>query len=252
MTVLVGITCRDGVVIGADSAHSTAVGNEQIVEQPGQKLWILDDRIIVAGTGSVGLGQRFYDAVDQLWKAKKLDGSPVAIGKKVACAAVQDFQSTHLNKINFGALVAFPAGNASHLCEFETGNMQPELKTREGLWYGSIGSGQRITDPFLGLMRRVFWNSGPPSLQDGIFAVTWALRHAIDVNPGGIGPPVQIATLERNPHKKGQWLARLLDKDELGEHEESVKAAEEFLGRYPGMLRGEDAESDAAPEPPSG
>ena len=48
-----------------------------------------------------------------------------------------------------------------------------------------MGSGQPITDPFLALMRSIFWGDGLPTVQDGTFAVTWALEHAIEVNPGG-------------------------------------------------------------------
>lgn len=57
--------------------------------------------------------------------------------------------------IPFGALLAFPCNHIPHLCEFEVGTLQPELKTNK-LWYVSMGSGQTIADPFLALMREVF------------------------------------------------------------------------------------------------
>ena len=123
------------------------------------------------------------------------------------------------------------------------GNFQPELKTGDSLWYASMGSGQPITDPFLGLMRRVFWRDDLPSTQDGIFVVTWALQHAIEINPGGINGPMQIAVL--GPGKKGQLFARLLEESELAEHKNSVEGAISHLGNY-----AQQSSVDDAPELP--
>jgi 20S proteasome alpha/beta subunit len=52
MTAIVGILCRDGLVIGADSSttFASSVGSP-IIEQPTEKLSLISDCIIVAGTG---------------------------------------------------------------------------------------------------------------------------------------------------------------------------------------------------------
>jgi hypothetical protein len=75
-------------------------------------------------------------------------------------------------------------------------------------------------------MREIYWQEGPPDTQDGIFTVTWALEHAVAVNPGGVNKPIYLAVLET---KKGQAQARLLKDDELDEHRQNVKAAKEQL-----------------------
>lgn len=79
-------------------------------------------------------------------------------------------------------------------------------------------------------MRRVFWKDDLPSSQDGIFAVTWALQQAIEINPGGINGPMQIAVL--GPDKKGKLFARLLEESELAEHKNNVEGAISYLSNY--------------------
>jgi 20S proteasome alpha/beta subunit len=66
MTVIVGILCSDGVVIGSDSALAVGrVGRYTIERQEGSvfKIEIIEDNIITAFTGAAGLAQRFNDLV---------------------------------------------------------------------------------------------------------------------------------------------------------------------------------------------
>lgn len=66
MTVIVGILCSDGVVIGSDSALAVGrVGRYTIERQEGNvfKLEIIENDIITAFTGAAGLAQRFNDLV---------------------------------------------------------------------------------------------------------------------------------------------------------------------------------------------
>jgi hypothetical protein len=131
-----------------------------------------------------------------------------------------------LAEFRYGALIAFPSGDSPVLCEFDPLYFQPELKT-ERLWYCSMGSAQPITDPFLALMRNVFWHKSPPTVPDALWAATWALDHAIEVNPGGVNGPVQMAVLERTD--KAQLRARVLEDGELGEHRQNIQAAKDAL-----------------------
>lgn len=61
MTVLVGVLCQDGVVIGADSSmtHTLATGQTGTIEQPTDKIYRVGPDVLIAGTGVVGLVQRF-------------------------------------------------------------------------------------------------------------------------------------------------------------------------------------------------
>jgi len=208
-----------------------------------KKVEIVSDQVIIAGTGPAGLGQRFKEIVTLYWTANRGRGkTPIAITKELCAATLQDFGSTGVKPGAYGALLAFPLGGKIHLCEFPTTDFQPEFKSTN-MWFVSMGGGQRITDPFLGLMRRVFWGDTPPHLNEGIFAVTWTLKHVIELNPGGIAPPAQIAVLD------AKNKARLLTDEEIQEHINNAEGAEKHLENYREILQGKKGET--IPPPPT-
>jgi 20S proteasome alpha/beta subunit len=227
MTSIVGVLCKDGAVIGTDSSATYGVGEARIMEQPTEKLHLLNDTVIIAGTGEIGLCQRFCAVVQKAIADNEVRSkSGGEIAKTFTKKALEDLAETYAKLGKFGALVAYPSGVKPYLCQFSLADFQPELMD-ERLWYGSMGSAQHITDPFLALIRSIFWTDGLPSVHEAIFAVTWALDHAVEINPGGVNGPVRIAVLEKN--KKGNLQARKLDDDELGEHREYISEAKNLL-----------------------
>lgn len=226
MTSIVGVLSRDGVVIGTDSSATLTYGQANLIEQPYEKIQIIGDRFIVAGTGQIGLGQRFTDIVQKALEARELENkSSLDIARVLAQKTRQDFYDTKVEHNQFGALIAFPTGEKSNLCEFSLYDFQPEMKT-DKLWFTSMGSGQVITDPFLALIREVFWTDGMPSITEAVFAVTWALDHVVAINPGGINGPVKISVLEK---KMNKLRARMLSDEELFEHRENIKECKNAL-----------------------
>ena len=128
------------------------------------------------------------------------------------------------------------------LCELPSAaGFQPEIKMLEGNWWVAAGSGQPILDPLLAFFRSIFWNEEPPTLRGGIFTAVWALRHACEVNPGGINEPISIAVLEES--KKGK-LARLLPEEELSEHRSIVSDATEHMASFRSLILGHTVSSD--------
>jgi 20S proteasome alpha/beta subunit len=229
MTALVGLFCTDGVVIGADSSSTFSSGTENTIEQPTEKICVIEGRVIFAGTGEVGLNQRF-EAVLQKTVSGGLKGTSLDISKDICRNALIDFEYTGRRPggIGFGALVAFPVNHKPHLCECALQTFQPEMKT-EKHWFASMGSHQKITDAFLGYLKDVFWPSGPPSLQDGVFAAIWTLEHVIALNTGGINGPIRIAILE---NKEGKAKARMLADSELDQHKQSVDEAKQHMRKF--------------------
>ena len=251
MTVVVGIRCKDGVVIGTDSAMTFvgSPGQQVTIEQPyREKIEIIDDRIVVAGTGAIGLGQRFIQVTRSLWQRKALQNKDaVEIGRLIAQETLKDFASTNVKQGQYGALVAVPRGGTPELIEFDVTDFQPEVKT-DANWYASMGAGQTVADPLLGFIRKAFWGDDPPSRQDGIFAATMVLGLACEMAPFGVAPPIQMAVLA--PGKKGQLSARLISEEELLEHQENVNGALNHLRTYRDQLRN-GAGGPAPPAPPS-
>ena len=251
MTAVVGILCSDGAIVGTDSAVTFASGQHRTIEQPTEKLGIVGDSVIIAGTGQVGLGQRFTDVVQNAWEAKVFSNPTPALHKaKTLCKyACEDFAYTSTRSGSYGALVAFVADNRAQLCEFSLNDFQSELKT-EQLWYCSMGSTQSITDSFLALLRDILWTEGPPSLTDAVFAATWTLDHAVAVNPGGVNAPVRIARLCHGPD--GQFKGEILEDSELQEHRQNVDGAKRCLLDYCKGLHTADTETPKVPRPSLG
>ena len=228
MTVIVGVLCKQGVVIGSDSSSTSVTGNISTTEQNSKKVEIINKEVIMCGTGSVGINQRFIQILSKTFNDnafKSRSKSNIDIATHITREAILDCKNTFLNDIGYGSCVGFRRNNEYFLCEFETRTLQPEFK-HESFWYVSMGSGQLIADPFLGFVRKVFWDNKQPDIEDGIFGTILALEHAIDVNPGGIGPPIQIAVL-----KNGED-ARLLDEVELEEHKQNVINFENYVKEY--------------------
>ena len=252
MTAIVGALCQDGVVIGSDSSVTFGTGSTKTIEQPTEhKITIVKSNLIMAGTGAVGLGQRFVHILEDpdtptiIQKRK-----PIQAAVDICKRTVENFMGTGASKGAFGALLAFESGGKYHLCEFAAADFQPELKTVD-CWFVSMGSGQPILDPFMALLRKIFWRHSQPMVSDGVFAITWALLHAIDVNPGGINAPPRIAVLERSPDAK-QTTARMLSEAELLEHVSNVSGVEEYLRAYGDKERvSRDTEISPPPNPPS-
>lgn len=244
MTAIVGVLCRNGLVIGSDSSVTFAAGQLRTIEQPTEKLTIVANTIIIAGTGQVGLGQRFNRVVEQAHADRVFRNHQIDVAKELTKRAIADFSSTSATKGQYGALVGFLLNQKAYLCEFSEVDMQPEFKD-ERVWYCSMGSAQPITDPFLALMREVFWLEGPPSVQDGIFAVTWALEHAVAVNPGGVNGPVRLAVLELN--ERNELRAHMLTADDLEEHRQTIAFAKSELRGIRDRFR---PNAPGVPEPP--
>jgi hypothetical protein len=208
---------------------------------PRRQVDVIGGAIIIAGTGTVGLGQRFTAAAQDLYESNGFKGKNHLEWAKTLCSAgIKDFAETQAPKGSYGALVAFRTKKGEHLCEFPAEDFQPELK-EDKCWYVSMGSGQSLADPYLALMRLTFWKNGAPSLVDGVFAAAWVMKHAIEVAHGLIGPPIRIATLTKDS-------ARLLSDDELEEHlnlvDESLRHFASFAERL--------TKSAGTPELPAG
>lgn len=245
MTAVIGVLCSDGIVIGTDGSATFSTGSMPTIEQPTEKLRIVDGRVILAGTGSVGFSQRFNRIVQDQYQNKLFSKADhIEACKVLSRAAIEDFRSTYMNPGKYGALLGFAKSGRPYLCEFAVADFQPEFKDK-GIWYVSMGSGQSITDPFLGLMRSVFWRDGMPSIQEATFVVTWALDHAVEVNPGGINEPIQIAVLELD--RKGNPAARVLSTDELQEHRSNILGTKSEMQKFVSAIN----EEASVPSPQS-
>ena len=235
MTVLVGVKCTDGVVIGTDSMATSTHGPAHLLQTQTDKIQIIGERVIIAGSGSVGLSQRFAHCVQELWDADHFTNNLWDCLQGISASTVQNFQSTNVpyrgppDGFGLGALLAAPIENNAHLVEFGIADFQPELKDGK-ITFVAMGSGQMLAEPFVAFVRRVLWADGEPNVQEATFGVYWALDHTIKYAPGGVGEPIKIAILKR---VKGKWKARLLGEDELQEQLQHIGQFENKIGQFP-------------------
>jgi 20S proteasome alpha/beta subunit len=254
MTLLVGIRCKDGVVVAADQTVTFGVspGNFTIAHKA-QKVRVVSKSLIVAGTGHVGGAQRFVETTQRTWDqvaGANKNNSPMDICRHLSAAFIKDCQGTGMQKPSLGALVAFPStkGGGPQLCEFQTSDFQPELKDA-GCWFVSMGSGQIIADSYLAFMRDAFWKDGMPNLKEGVFAAAWVMRQSIRVAPGFIDEPIDIAVLQKD-------AAKMLDQGELAYLMDVADQATKHFGTFdpenlsPGTQQEPPVAAPPIPEPP--
>ena len=236
MTILVGVCCEDGVVIGADSVATSAAGQQILIKLPSNdKVVILQGPqgpVILAATGSIGLAQRSAELITGALKDNFLNRSYVQFGADVSRRVRDEFTRTQVpfhqyEGLRFGALVAAPLEKRGRLIEFGTFDFQPEAHDGK-TFFASLGSGQMLADPFLVFLSRVLWNQKRPTVKLGRFGAYWALQHAITCAPGGVGHPIQMATLTQN--NKGQWVAELVPEGSLQEISLHVEELEKQIG----------------------
>ena len=130
MTILIGVLCQDGVVMGSDSSATFTAGGMKTVEQKTDKIQIIDDKVILMGSGPVGLEQRFHFIIEKYYREGNFVNKPYQeVAKDLCIRTKQNFSSTGIGLGQFGALLAFPSNESNfHLCEFALRDFQPEFK----------------------------------------------------------------------------------------------------------------------------
>jgi 20S proteasome alpha/beta subunit len=248
VTVLVGVLCSNGVVLGADGAATFGFLGNHTARHPTRKLVIVDGELVIGSSGFVGLSQRVAGAVAQAWRDRKpgFQGVPAfEVGAALAEVVRQHLVPELLNGAKLRpalgdssmdsavclSLLALPIGeNGFSLLQLGADGA-PEFTTPE-LPFIAMGSGSNIADPFLAFLRRVFWPQNEkrlPTVNDGIFTVLWALQHAIETNTGGVADPKQVVVLEKS---LDACTVRELADGEFQEHLQAIAAAERALADF--------------------
>ncbi len=261
MTLIVGILCKDGVVLASDSAATFSSGVQPTIgQQEMRKLRRVNDHILYTSTGAVGISQLIADKLKSLWEAKTFSGSTSPetvmdrIGKEIIALVGPYLQTANLQRTLVGdassslckSLVAMPVNQKPCLFNFDY-NGAPERSTAD-LPFIALGSGQPIADPFLAFLRRLLWSSREPTLAEGRLAAVWTIEHVRRTNPGGVGGGVQLAILAFSTGKMP--TVSEVSEESIQEHLQRVTSAEQSLVSE---LRGTSVVLAGAelPDPPS-
>jgi hypothetical protein len=246
VTLIIGIKCKEGIVVASDGAATMGSFNQSTLIQPLKKLTIIDGKVIVGVSGSVGLGQKIVASVDRTYKDNLLSGKDSIQAMKILSEKIRDeirpeFEAAAMAQKCLGngaltsafttTLIALPVKRIPSLFQFDQQGSSEE--STEGLPFVSIGSGEQIADPFLGFVKKIFWKDGLPSVNGGVFAALWTLEHVTLIHPGGVAKPLQIVVLKE---EGGNWAAKELCETELVEHYEAIEAAEKTLSDFSKQL----------------
>lgn len=249
MTVLVGVRCTDGVVIGADSIATSAMGQLPLIHLEAEsKIQIFNGAVIVATTGAVGFTQRLHFHIEAAIKGGVFTNfTALEATANIPKRFLPDLQGSNATKwgndgLRFGGLVAAAVKDGPFLAEFGTTDFQPEIKTGK-LFFVSMGSGQMLADPFLAFVCRVLWGSTMPDVDHGKFGVYWVLAHTIKLAPGQVGPPIRLATLRQ---AKGVWVAEEQDTQESAQY---IDELEKHIGGFAPQATIEEAKVQPIPTP---
>ena len=249
MTLIVGVKCSDGIVLGADSkaTYATTTGQSTISQDTATKLHIGNNRIVIGVSGPIGLGQTYSAEIDaylaqnaQQVKWKSVEQAKTELSQRfwkhaevcwqraAVTAGVIGQQAAYMQCLHSTA-VAFEIGDEPHLVTFSHQCAAEEVT--KDLPFAAIGSGQPQADPFLAFIRRIFWPSGLPTLTDGELACIWTLSEVIKHSPGGVGGAIQVVVLTK---EKSKWKAYELSKPDIDTH---LQALAEMEAEMPVQLR---------------
>ena len=258
MTLVIGVSCGDGIVIGADSiaTYATPDGRRTVEQEMDSKVHKVDDSMLYAFSGAISLGQDVMHSISKSW-ARNKSKSKENIRKNLSKAVVEPIKdyaerTRHVRSQLPNALmqdpvitsiVAFIAKDQPAMIHY-TQEGHPE-EYAKGLHFVAIGSGQPYADPFLAFVKRVAWNDRQPrTVKQGIVGVLWALRYVSDSNSSiGVGGPFSIGVLEK---EQGEWNASVLEESRLGLYKGAIKSAERSLYEE---LNNIEPKADS-PEPP--
>ena len=252
MTLIVGIKCKDGIVMGSDGAATLGTMGQTTIVQPVRKLETISNAIVLGVSGPIGIGQTFKGVIKKLWEEDKFHGKKEPyeameiLSKSLWEHLKPEFQKASIAKSVIdnialisticSVLIAIPI--SKKLCLFQFNQQCSPEEATGNLPFVSIGSGQKIADPFLAFLRRIFWPNEDelPSLEEGILTVLWTLEHAIRTHPGGVSDPKQIITIKKENNK---YKIYEFQEKELEEHLEGIYDIEKYLSEYPSKLKGD-------------
>ena len=211
MTLIVGILCEDGTVLASDSYASYAAGASfTISQQEVTKVRQLGADLIYASTGAIGVSQIITAELTTLSASKFFSKNTTPIDSmrtisRTISAQVKDLLESAQRLVPLvGAgeasmtvicksLVGVVINRETHLFQFDYGGA-PEQATKENPFV-ALGSGQPMADPFLAFLKRILWKDRRPTIAEGRLVAAWTIRHVSQTIFGGVGGPVQMASL---------------------------------------------------------
>jgi len=240
VSLIVGICCTDGLVLGADDAANFGTVSHPTIRTAYKKIRIVSDVAAISVASTTGVLQQYEDVLasnlagDTLRAIRPVQAMNRLRDGFVETANVQ-FQVATLIQHEAGTrawescvaevLVATEVAGAYRLYHFDA-HLAPQEVTPE-LPFIAIGSGRLTADPFIAHLRRIYYPERNPDLALGVMTAAWVLKHAEETGAPGVGKGRQIVTLQGyGETRRVQQLTR-----------EQLQEAYEFIDRTEESMR---------------
>jgi proteasome beta subunit len=264
VTLLVGILCKDGIVIAADRQVTHGdMGLPQTVGQPGTKISEIPGNILLASSGFVGLAQRLKGIVESdsgYIGSHTYEESAKRIHQQFAPILQPVFEMAKRASPVMGSNANLEAV-CGHLlaAKFADGLKLVEITPTLNFEYRTVdvpfvccGTGKQNADPFLRFLWSVYWPDRPPTVEEGILAAYWTVTAvAVDLKSPGVGMGEDVFVLQEEKHGgKTKHVARRVEKEKLLPHDELIAEAKKRMRSVTDDMLGRGQAVEAAAPPP--
>jgi 20S proteasome alpha/beta subunit len=209
MTLLVGIQCRDGVVIAADRQATLGTAMRPTVGSSITKIsQIKSDSALFAFSGFTGLGQQIGYEVERVLDLGESYATNVARIQPAVHATVAGFAQRGQLLMQMGI---YPDARNEALChslaavKFHDGLKLFEITPTgacdlaSGMPWASAGAGKGNADPIMAFLWDIYWRDRSPRLAEAVFTAYWAVNATIETKAFGVGFEADVFVLEPNP-----------------------------------------------------
>ena len=242
MTVLIGLLCSNGAVLGADRAVThTDSSKMPVAEGELQKITVFEGgRAAVAISGNVGGGQLVVDSLRK-FSDETAGGASKSRTEAVALDTIREALQQRSNdylrafkELGFQGLPASEwikdaskkvigsgiyirgvgSGGKCRPCvvTFDGGYEVEHLQ--DGVPFSAAGTGSHFAIPYMLMLRELLFLKVLPDVDQGMKAVYWALDATIRARAGfGVGQGIDLAVLQAT--MDGSFRVRLLVQGEL-------------------------------------
>lgn len=252
MTVVLGLRCKEGLVLASDSQGTGQVSGGIPVKVHAEKVRKLDDHIVWAGTGAQGCDQRVELALSENLPALARTNPKATIAARIHQLANQVQANSRQAFVQFAG-DAQPESWGGIFCGWaDDGPWIMEIDLNGGWQFHDLvaatGSGHAFAHLAIGSVHH--YDVAGQELEAAKAIAYRAIEMTYNVSAFGVGPPVQMAVVQEDH-------ATVLDPDKRQEISELVnlwKAKEkDTLGEVaPASAEAEQAERDAPEEADEG
>lgn len=212
MTLIIVLNCKDGLVMASDG-QATVGSSAGPVRQPIKKIERIGNKILVGGSGSVGIIQRYFDGLKEFSRNLLEQGLTPGLRENIRQRIfnimsnevtrhlafhrpLRDAQFPHIPTPPFSDLIMaiFENENTKKIWRIAPDGLDEFL---EDIGYGCVGSGDIFAYTLL-----KNYNVKELDIEKGKLIAYRVIKEAIGVGAYGLGEPIDIWTVSKDGTKQ--------------------------------------------------